>query len=87
MGDFPHYFDIILFAMVAAFLVLRLRSVLGRRTGNERRRTGIVRQAEPAGEKKRGGMEAGRKFNFHFFNFIEVMMRRRVVEELRKCGP
>jgi predicted lipid-binding transport protein (Tim44 family) len=47
MGDFPHYFDIILFAMVAAFLVLRLRSVLGRRTGNERRRTGIVRQAEP----------------------------------------
>ena len=37
MGDFPHYFDIILFAMVAAFLVLRLRSVLGRRTGNERR--------------------------------------------------
>jgi predicted lipid-binding transport protein (Tim44 family) len=47
MGDFPHYFDIILFAMVAAFLVLRLRSVLGRRTGNERRRTGIIRQAEP----------------------------------------
>ncbi|MGE0724734.1 MAG: Tim44/TimA family putative adaptor protein [Alphaproteobacteria bacterium] len=31
-------FDIILFAMIAAFLVLRLRSVLGRRTGNERRR-------------------------------------------------
>jgi predicted lipid-binding transport protein (Tim44 family) len=35
------YFDIILFAMVAAFLVLRLRSVLGRRTGNERRREGF----------------------------------------------
>ena len=38
MGDLPHYFDIILFAMVAAFLVLRLRSVLirseaGRREG------------------------------------------------------
>ncbi|MCC7271482.1 MAG: Tim44 domain-containing protein [Alphaproteobacteria bacterium] len=32
-------FDIILFAMIAAFLVLRLRSVLGRRTGNERRPT------------------------------------------------
>ena len=28
--------DLILFAMVAAFLVLRLRSVLGRRTGFER---------------------------------------------------
>jgi len=31
------FFDILLFAMIAAFLVLRLRSVLGRRTGNERR--------------------------------------------------
>src|SRR6185437_7164673 len=46
MGDFPHYVDIILFAMVAAFLVLRLRSVLGRRTGNERRRDPAVRPAE-----------------------------------------
>ena len=36
MGEFQQYFDIILFAMVAGFLVLRLRSVLGRRTGNER---------------------------------------------------
>jgi predicted lipid-binding transport protein (Tim44 family) len=47
MGDFPHYFDIILFAMVAAFLVLRLRSVLGRRTGNERRPDPVLRRAEP----------------------------------------
>jgi predicted lipid-binding transport protein (Tim44 family) len=31
-------FDIVLFAAVAGFLLLRLRSVLGRRTGNERRR-------------------------------------------------
>ena len=30
------FLDIIFFAMVAAFLVLRLRNVLGRRTGNER---------------------------------------------------
>jgi len=34
MGD--QFFDIILFAMIAGFLVLRLRSVLGRRTGAER---------------------------------------------------
>jgi predicted lipid-binding transport protein (Tim44 family) len=47
MGDFPHYFDIILFAMVAVFLALRLRSVLGRRTGHERRRNPFLRQAEP----------------------------------------
>jgi predicted lipid-binding transport protein (Tim44 family) len=47
MGDLPHFFDIILFAMVAAFLVLRLRSVLGRRTGNERRRDLYVRGSTP----------------------------------------
>jgi predicted lipid-binding transport protein (Tim44 family) len=51
MGDLPHYFDIILFAMVAAFLVLRLRSVLGRRTGNERRRDLYVRGSTPATDK------------------------------------
>jgi predicted lipid-binding transport protein (Tim44 family) len=47
MGEFQQYFDIILFAMVAAFLVLRLRSVLGRRTGNERRRDLFVRRPRP----------------------------------------
>ena len=31
------FLDIILFAMIAAFLVLRLRSVLGRRTGHQSR--------------------------------------------------
>lgn len=34
-GDF-HSLDIVFFAIVAVFIVLRLRSVLGRRTGNER---------------------------------------------------
>ncbi|HJO69841.1 MAG TPA: Tim44 domain-containing protein, partial [Rhodospirillales bacterium] len=33
MGD--GFIDIIFFAMIAAFLVLRLRSVLGRRDGHE----------------------------------------------------
>lgn len=51
MGDLSHYFDIVLFAMVALFLVLRLRSVLGRRTGNERRRDPFLRGAAPATEK------------------------------------
>src|SRR5262245_34050642 len=48
MGEFQQYFDIILFAMIAGFLVLRLRSVLGRRTGNERRRDLFLRRAAPA---------------------------------------
>jgi predicted lipid-binding transport protein (Tim44 family) len=51
MGDFSHYADIIFFAMIAAFLVLRLRSVLGRRTGNERRRDMFIRQADAARER------------------------------------
>jgi predicted lipid-binding transport protein (Tim44 family) len=50
MGDFQ-YFDIILFAMIAAFLVLRLRSVLGRRTGNERRREAFTRRPAPVSDK------------------------------------
>ena len=50
MGDLPHYFDSILFAMVAAFLVLRLRSVLGRRTGNEPRHDPVLRRAEAPAE-------------------------------------
>ncbi|MGH6945546.1 MAG: Tim44/TimA family putative adaptor protein [Geminicoccaceae bacterium] len=39
MSDGFAYIDILFFAMVAAFIALRLRSVLGRRTGHERRRT------------------------------------------------
>jgi predicted lipid-binding transport protein (Tim44 family) len=52
MGDFQ-YFDIILFAMIAAFLVLRLRSVLGRRTGNERRRDLLPQRRAPLSDNRR----------------------------------
>lgn len=57
MGEFQQYFDIILFAMIAGFLVLRLRSVLGRRTGNERRRELFVRRSTPAAEQSRPAPE------------------------------
>ena len=36
MSDNLHFLDIIFFAMVAAFLVFRLRGVLGKRTGTEK---------------------------------------------------
>ena len=36
MGSGFQFFDIIVFAAIAAFLVLRLRSVLGKRSGQER---------------------------------------------------
>lgn len=38
MGDGFYLFDIILFAMIAGFIVYRLRSVLGRRHGEEKQR-------------------------------------------------
>lgn len=43
------YIDILFFAMVAAFIALRLRSVLGRRTGQERRRTEGYGEMETSG--------------------------------------
>lgn len=42
MGEGFQFIDLIFFAMVAVFLILRLRSVLGRRTGNERPTPGPV---------------------------------------------
>jgi len=52
-GGFP--VDLILFAMVAAFLVLRLRSVLGRRTGFERPRPDNVVPFDPKSGDASGG--------------------------------
>ena len=43
------YIDILFFAMVAAFIALRLRSVLGRRTGHERRRQTSWGSSRPNG--------------------------------------
>jgi predicted lipid-binding transport protein (Tim44 family) len=51
MGGLGQYFGIILLAMIAGFLVLRLRSVLGRRTGLERRRDLITRRPTVAPDK------------------------------------
>lgn len=45
-GGFP--LDLVLFGMVAAFLVLRLRSILGRRTGLERQAQALLRRQAPA---------------------------------------
>ena len=60
MGVFQQYFDIILFAMIAGFLVLRLRSVLGRRTGNERRRELLMRRPAPVADNVAALREPGK---------------------------
>ena len=51
MGDGFQILDIVVFAVIAGFLVLRLRSVLGRRTGTERRRDPFPPPAEASPEK------------------------------------
>jgi len=48
MGDSFAYLDVVLLAMVAAFLIYRLRGVLGRRTGNEKPRPDPFRAEETA---------------------------------------
>ncbi|HTW25754.1 MAG TPA: Tim44/TimA family putative adaptor protein [Acetobacteraceae bacterium] len=53
-GSFP--IDLVLFGMIAAFLVLRLRSILGRRTGYER----PAQPQRPAAEAPRGPVIEGR---------------------------
>jgi predicted lipid-binding transport protein (Tim44 family) len=50
-SSFP-FLEIVLFAMVAGFLILRLRSVLGRHTGHERRRPDPI-TARTAAEEAR----------------------------------
>ena len=55
MGSGFQALDIILFAMIAAFILLRLRSVLGRRTGHERRRPDpLTRDAPERADSRRG---------------------------------
>ena len=55
------YFDIILLAMIAAFLIFRLRSVLGRKTGEEQHRYNAFAQrperkgSAPSGDAERSG--------------------------------
>ena len=52
MSESFAFIDIIFFAMVAAFIAFRLRSVLGRRTGNERRRANPVLTSDQAAERQ-----------------------------------
>lgn len=57
MSQGIQFIDIIFLGLVAGFLVLRLRSVLGRRTGSEKRQDpyGLNRQAEER-QKERGNV-------------------------------
>ena len=50
MGEGFPFLDIVLFAMVAAFIILRLRGVLGRRPGSGRSNQGTVSRQRDADE-------------------------------------
>ena len=58
MGGGFGIFDIILFAMLAAFLVYRLRSVLGKRTGHENRRPDSFSPPDGASETENDNVVA-----------------------------
>jgi predicted lipid-binding transport protein (Tim44 family) len=55
MSDGFAYLDILFFAMVAAFIALRLRGVLGRRTGQERRRPSPIGESSAAQRADKAG--------------------------------
>ncbi|MEE2996038.1 MAG: Tim44/TimA family putative adaptor protein [Pseudomonadota bacterium] len=57
MGEGFQLLDIVLFAMVAAFLVLRLRSVLGKRTGHEQPRQDSISQRNRETESDGNALE------------------------------
>lgn len=62
MGDGFQYLDILFFAAIAAFLVLRLRNVLGKRTGHQSSDFDPFRDRasrERQGADKAGGEKAG----------------------------
>ncbi|MCB2054166.1 MAG: Tim44 domain-containing protein [Geminicoccaceae bacterium] len=52
MSESFAYIDIIFFAMIAAFIALRLRSVLGRKTGNEQQRASRMQRSAESGADK-----------------------------------
>jgi predicted lipid-binding transport protein (Tim44 family) len=52
MGQDSQVLDIIIFAAIALFLVWRLRSVLGRRTGNERQRPDPIALRREADQRR-----------------------------------
>lgn len=54
MSDGFQFWDILFFALIAIFVILRLRTVLGRRTGNERKPTDIFTRT-PEDQRERPG--------------------------------
>jgi predicted lipid-binding transport protein (Tim44 family) len=54
MGSGFQFVDIIFFALVAAFIILRLRSVLGRRNGNENPERWTARKPAPTARTEAG---------------------------------
>lgn len=61
MGDGVPFLEIIFLAMVAGFLALRLISVLGRKTGHERRPEEVMGGRRPQGDQDGTAEQPGRK--------------------------
>ena len=60
MGDLQFY-DIIIFAGIAAFLIYRMRKVLGKRTGFVKQNNDIIKPAEQEIKKDKATCERAKK--------------------------
>ena len=74
MNNSFEYFDIILLAIIAGFIILRLRGILGRRTGHEKKILGdsfIKKEAQSGSEKKVVNLSSGKLDNIAKEQFIK----------------
>ena len=74
MNNSFEYFDIILLAIIAGFIILRLRGILGRRTGHEKKILGdsfIKKETQRDREKKVVNLSSGKLDDAAKEQFIE----------------
>ena len=73
-GDL-RFFDIIIFAVIAVFIIYRLRSVLGKRTGfqkNTNQQEFVKKETKPDEIKIRNGQKIYTKYDT---NYYEIAMK------------
>jgi len=74
MNNGFEYLDIILLAIIAGFIILRLRGILGRRTGHEKKDFGDLfgkKKTQSSGEKKVVNLSSGKLDNAAKEQFIK----------------
>lgn len=88
MGEGFQFIDIILLAMVAGFIALRLRSVLGRRTGEEQGQAeGLARRMDTAHQGEPGNPEGAAGPSDTVVRLEADPVLRKAFREMRRIEP